>query len=113
MSEATEFRMQYPCRISLAPDGIPELIIVNGAKCVCLFQDAGLMISFSMGKYGITDGLGQIDAWTSNNPDELANLLAKLKPQLASQDCTHIAVDPGAPDDLVLYAGIDELISVL
>jgi hypothetical protein len=40
----------------------------------------------------------------------LIKLLGDLKPQLATQDCAHVAIDPG-PGQRVLCAAIDELIS--
>ena len=107
-----DFAMTYPCFVGLSPSGAPELIVVDGVTCVCLFTDADLADAFHRANYGEKADPAGVEVLPASDRLALIKQLGGLKPQLSTQGCGHVAIDPGR-GPRVLCAAIDELMSGL
>ncbi len=107
-----DFAMTCPCFVGLSPSGATELIVVDGMTCICLFTDADLVDAFHRAKYGEKADPAGVEVLPAPDRLTLIKLLDGLKPQLSTQGCGHVEIDPGRWQR-VLCAAIDDLIGGL
>ena len=106
---ADEPKLAYPCYFPLTPDGVPELVDIDGAVCVAMFTSVKGIEAFHNAKYRTTRKTS-VPTIRLDSAAELLKFLKDCQPEFDAQECFFVALDvspaPGARLCYVRYAEV-------